>query len=125
MPLDDDSTVASTVEDPWSAAFVKARAIEEDGAKLFNDIDEDAGNVTLVTTNIHNIRDDDSDEVAEQFNNDSKLSPERVTIVITDDNAKKRVLEGEVHDEVDREGGFRQPKRLAYFFKRRCTDPLL
>ena len=99
------------ITDPWSAAFIKARAVEEDGAKLFNDIDEDMG-ITVI--NIHSINlklSDDSEQVA---------------IELTDDvNANKRSME-EMRDEIDREGGFRQPKRLAYFFKRRrCNDRLM
>lgn len=107
----DDTTVASAIEDPWSAAFIKARAVEEDGSKLFNDIDEDVG---ITVTNIHSISlklRDDSERVA--------------TEMIDDVNANKRSME-EMIDETDREGGFRQPKRLAYFFKRRrCADRLM
>jgi hypothetical protein len=107
----DNTTVASAIEDHWSAAFIKARAVEEDGAKLFNDIDEDMG-ITVI--NIHSINLKLSDD------------SERVAIELTDDvNANKRSME-EMRDEIDREGGFRQPKRLAYFFKRRrCTDRLM
>lgn len=120
MPLD-DSTVAPAIEDPWSVAFIKARAVEEDGAKLFNDKDTDPviGD-TITHTGIHSIGDDSE---VDQPLNESELKSEQVTIEVTD-NAKKRALE-EVRDEIDRDGGFRQPKRLAYFFKRRCTDPLM
>lgn len=121
MPLDDDSTVAPVIEDPWSAAFIKARAVEEDGAKLFNDEDTDRV-IGDTVTHIRSICDDS--EVARPFN-ESELKPEQVTITLeVTDNAKKRALE-EVRDEIDRDGGFRQPKRLAYFFKKRCTDPLM
>lgn len=101
----DNTAVASAIEDPWSAAFIKARAVEEDGAKLFNDIDED----TVI--NIHSIS--------------LKLSDDSERVAIDDVNANKRSME-EMRDETDREGGFRQPKLLAYFFKRRrCTDRLM
>jgi hypothetical protein len=103
----DDTTVASAIEDPWSAAFIKARAVEEDGSKLFNDIDEDVGNIHSISLKLR----DDSERVA--------------TEMIDDVNANKRSME-EMRDETDREGGFRQPKRLAYFFKRRrCADRLM
>jgi len=101
----DNTAVASAIEDPWSALFIKARAVEEDGAKLFNDIDEET------VTNIHSIS--------------LKLSDDSERVAIDDVNANKRSME-EMRDETDREGGFRQPKRLAYFFKRRrCTDRLM
>lgn len=68
----DNTAVASAIEDPWSAAFIKARAVEEDGAKLFNDIDEET------VTNIHSIS--------------LKLSDDSERVAIDDVNANKRSM---------------------------------
>jgi len=120
------AAAAAAIPDPWSAAFVKAKEVEEDGAKLFQEITSDEVPEQHESTCKASERDAKLDKLQINFHL-STLADRRnsdLDAAVATENTKKRALE-EAGDEFDRDGGFRQPRRLAHFFKKRLSERLM